>query len=182
MEGCHFAEEMSYPFGRTKLADDEHGLPRLRQRARQRGGKRRGQIGILRSESIEATPVERTGLDIRQGIALKRVVTVDVQIADAVSRNPYRHDLAAAIVERPGNRDQAFPDLEENRGRVAGTEKNLVPLPVTNASQPQQLLKSFFVQGLAKVQMPADAVIAWQVGRQFWPRERYAPGLTGIGF
>lgn len=163
---------MGYPFRRAELADDEHGLTRLRKRARERGGKRGCQIGILRSESIESTSVERTGFDVRQGIASKRIVAVGVQIADAVSRNPYRHDLAAAIVEGPEDRNEALPDLEETRGKVTGTEKDLVPLPVTNASQLQQLLKSFFVQGLAKIQMPADAMVAWQVGRLFWPRER----------
>ena len=89
-------------------------------------------------KSIEAAAIEGTGLDIGQGLALEGIFSVTVEIADTVPRGPHGDDLAAAVVQRAGNGDDALGDLEEGPHRVSRPKQRLSPFPTTRPTQRQQ--------------------------------------------
>ena len=98
---------------------------------------------------IELATVERAGLDIGKRFPLKRVVTGDLEIPDAVARRTQGNDLTTTVVECARNRDDPLRDLEERSHGISFAKYNLPLAPLPLASEGEQLRETNVIQRLA---------------------------------
>ena len=143
---------MGDPLGRPELTQHQHVLTCLLQGGGQGLGHRGSEVGMLGGEGIEATSIERAGLDIGERLAFEGVPAVIVEIADAVARCANSDDLAASVIEGVRHCHDARPDLEERAHGGTGAKNGLVLFPVANATEGKHRPQTGVVERLAQVE------------------------------
>lgn len=166
IEKVNFDKKVRHALGRRQLAENQHSMPGLTKCSCECVCRRRPEIGVSGGKFVETTTIKSAGFDAGEGMPFENILSVFLEISNAVPGNPQSYDLPSSVIQRLRYRHDPTAYLEEWTDRIVGPEQGLSLLPAAGTAKSQQLLKPLAIQRPTDVQVAADTSIARQSGKR----------------